>query len=366
MLTVEDRNRVAGEYVEAFSRHGAARFISNLETSVRLHRWGDHLLPITINDGSAGSTFVCSPRVGYIDYTLEELARFPDPRLVPILRGLVRGVGSVLSWCDAGRIVHINNWMMSTNLPTPLDPALVGAQTDELIAQYPAHLLAMRSLTRRYNADLIAALEGAGWVLLPSRQVFLIDDVARECRPRRDFKRDDALWRRGDYRYEELSEMTDDDAGRIVALYNLLYMDKYSRLNPAYTVSFVMLTHRIGMIRFLVLRDRAGTMRGFGGLFGTAGHATMPLLGYDTNCRQDLGLYRLSFHAGTLYALDHGQRFNMSSGATEFKRNRGATAEMEFTAFHLRHLSKTRRTSFELLRTVANRIGLPLLEKYQL
>lgn len=366
MLSAEASNRTAGEYAAAFARLGTAALIANLDTTVQLHRWGEHLLPVTVNDGTAGTTFVCSPRIGYIDYPLEELTHFPNPRLAPLLRGIVRGVGSVLALCDVERIVQINNWMMSTNLPLPLDPARVCQQTGELAARYPAHLLAMRSLTWRYNAALMTALEQTGWALLPSRQVFLIDDFARECLPRRDFQRDDALWRRGDYRYEELDALGEGDAQRIAALYAMLYLDKYSQLNPAYTPQFVELTHRIGMIRYLVLRDRDGTIQGFGGMHRTSTHATMPLLGYNTAEPQDRGLYRLAFHAGTLYARDHGLRFNMSSGATAFKRNRGASAEMEFTAFYLRHLPAARRMPFALLRTIANRIGMPLLRRYEL
>lgn len=366
MLTFADINRTAGDYVAAFARHGAARFIANLDTSVHLHRWGDHDLPLTVNDGSAGATFVCSPRVGYIDYPLEELAHLPDPRLVPPLRSLVRGVGVAVSLCDVDRIVHVNNWMLSTNLPVALDPALVPRQTDALAAAWPSHLLAMRSLTRRYNGPLLAALEAAGWVLLPSRQVFLVTDFAQQCLPRRDYRRDEALWQRGDYRYEELDEMSTGDAARIAALYTMLYLEKYSRLNPAYTPDFVTLTHRIGLIRYLVLRDRAGLIQGFGGMYRAGAHATMPLLGYNTAEPQERGLYRLAFHAGTRHALARQLQFNMSSGATSFKRNRGATAEMEFTAFHLRHLPWSRRAPFGLLQTIANRVGMPLLRKFAL
>lgn len=366
MLTIAEFNRAANDYVAAFTQRGAATFIANLDTYLDLHRWGEYDLPITVNDGAAGTTFVCSPRIGYIDYPLEELAHFPDPRLVPLLRGIIKSVGAVFSLCGAERIVHINNWMLSTNLPVPLDSSLVHKQTDELTAKYPAHLLAMRSLTRRYNSSLMAALEAAGWALLPSRQIFLIEDFAKESMPRRDFKRDEALWHCGAYRYEQLSEMGEVDAARIITLYNKLYLDKYSRLNPAYTLDFVALTHRIGLIRYLVLRDREDVIQGFGGMYRAGQHATMPLLGYNTDYPQEHGLYRLSFHAGTRYALEHRLLFNLSSGATGFKRNRGATAEMEFTAFYLGHLPWSRRKSFALLQTIANRIGIPLLRAYDL
>lgn len=365
-MTAETHNRIAKAYVSAFADEGSPAYIGNLETAVGLHEWGEYILPLTVNHGERGRTFVCSPRIGYIEYPIEELSHFPNRALVPALRALIGSVGAVLSLCDIERIVHVNNWMMSTNLPLDLDPSLTGRQTEFLVGQYPDHVLAMRSLTRRYNARLMASLEAAGWVMLPSRQVFLIDDVARESLPRRDTKRDDRLWRRGAFAYEELAEIGAADAARIVELYAMLYLEKYSRLNPAYTARFITMTHRIGMIRYLVLRDAEGTIQGFGGMHHTGRHATMPLLGYNTRMDREHGLYRLAFHAGSHYAARHGLFFNMSSGATAFKRNRGATAEMEFTAFHLRHLKPSRRYPFEILRMVAHYVGTPLLRRYRL
>lgn len=360
------RNQVAADYVGAFQREGSRALIANLDTTVSLHHWGEHRLPLTVNDGARAETFVCSPRVTYRDYPLDELARFPHQAIVPPLRLLVRGVGALLDRCGADRVVHVNNWMMSTNLPVALDTALVSTQTEVLAATWPTHLLAMRSLTRRHSAPLIDALLASGWLLLPSRQVFLVDDVTRETLPRRDTKRDDRLWRRGEYAYEELANVGARDAARIAELYALLYLRKYSALNPAFTPAFVMTTARIGLLRYLVLRDGDGTIQGFGAMLHAGQHATMPLLGYDTGADRARGLYRLSFHAGTRYAARHGLRFNMSSGATAFKRHRGATAEMEFTAFYARHLPRARRRPLTLLQGIATRIGMPLLRRYDL
>ena len=366
MTSPERRNAIAADYVAAFQREGVRAFIANLDTAVALRHWGEHALPVTINDGARGETFVCSPLVGYRDYPLEELARFPNQALVPPLRLIVRGMGAMLARAGVDRIVHVNNWMMSTNLPIALDPSLTLAQTEALIAHYPTHVLAIRSLTRRYSAPLIDALAAAGWIMLPSRQVFLLDDVAKESLPRRDSRRDDRLWQRGAYRYDEPTVIDEADAARIAHLYAMLYLEKYSWLNPAFTGNFVKLSHEIGLIKYLVLRDAQGTIQAFGGLVEIGGHATMPLLGYDTSVDQSEGLYRLAFHAGTLHAASHGLRLNMSSGATAFKRHRGATPEMEFTAFHVRHLARARRLPFALLQAIARHVGMPILQRYDL
>ncbi|MBL9047649.1 MAG: hypothetical protein JNK34_10140 [Tabrizicola sp.] len=163
-----------------------------------------------------------------------------------------------------------------------------------------------------------------------------------------------------------MAEVSDCDARRIVDLYALLYLEKYSRLNAAFTQQFVRLTHRTGLIRYLVLLDQKGTIQGLAGMYQNGSHATMPLMGHNTALDQRLGLYRLAFHAGILYAAEHRLRPNMSSGATAFKRNRGATPEIEYTAFHLRQLAWRRRLPFSTLSLVAREVGEPVLETYQL
>jgi hypothetical protein len=360
------RNQVARDYVAAFARDGSHAFIANLGTRVDTLDWGGQVLPVTINDGEGAGTFVCSPRISYFDYTHEELSHFPNPALVPVLRGIVGLVGLLTRPSKLDQIVHLNNWMMSTNLPVELDPALVPDQTRTLVARFPHHMLALRSLTRRYSGPLMTALERAGWVMIASRQIFVVDDVAKASLTRRDARNDDRIWRGMAFQYEELNSMCVADAARITELYAMLYLEKYSRLNPVYTPRFVALTHEIGMIRYLVLRDAAGRIQGFGGMHAFGRNATMPLIGYDTGLPREMALYRLVCHAGSLHASRHGLRFNMSSGAGRYKLTRGAEPEIEFTAYHLRHLPALRRLPFGVLRLVADRIGVPLLRRYQL
>jgi hypothetical protein len=360
------RNMMAKSYVGAFAERGSRSYICNLETHVSELRWGKHVVPITVNNGEKIGTFVCSPTVGYVDYVKEELPRFPHRPLIPALKVIVDCVGAALSVADMNRIVHINNWMMSTNLPINLDPDLASSQTQSLVSSFPRHFLAMRSLNWRHTATVMRALVDAGWFLLPSRQVYLVNDVAKESLVRRDSKNDQRVWQASHFDYQELTEMSHAEAERIAQLYKMLYLEKYSCLNPAFTPEFVRLTHSIGMVKYLIFRDSAGKIQSFGGLHRLGSHATMPLMGYDTSAAQELGLYRLACHAGSLYAAKHELQLNMSSGAAKYKRTRGATPEMEFTAYYLRHLPTFRRLPVQALRLVANRIGIPILRRYEL
>ena len=356
----------AAAYVAAFAGEGAGRYIANLETEVRLHRWGAHLMPLTVNNDSAGRTFVCSPRVGFIDFAREELVHFPSPALRLPLRALISAMELVLRPAQLERIVHVNNWMMSTNLPRKLEPGLASEQTQQLIEEYPTHILAMRSLNRRHSAPLMEALERAGWTLVPARQVFILDDVERQAFSTSDGKADARLWRKSQLRHEVLKQISSAEADQIIALYEGLYRQKYSKLNPAYTPDFVHLTHRLGLMTYHVLRNEADKICASGGFMSNGRHCAMPLLGYDLSAPRKDGLYRLICHAASCLAAQDRLSYNKSSGVGQFKRNRGASPEIEYTAFYVRHLSQRRRQPMRMLSFVGHRIGTPILQRYTL
>jgi hypothetical protein len=366
LIDIAKRNTMTHRYVTAFAEHGSHVFIKNLGTQVRTHQWGKQIVPLTINDNQAAETFVCSPSVAYVDYVKEELPRLPNQSLTQILKLVVNCVAVLLSMAKVNKIVHINNWMISTNLPANLEAGLAAAQTRSLTETFPDYFLAMRSLNWQHSAELMNALVDAGWLLLPSRQVYLVDDVARESLTRRDSRNDQKIWSAMGLTYEELADMSDDDAVRITRLYEMLYLEKYSRLNPAFGPEFIKLTHHIGMIKYLVLRDQKGVIQGFGGFTHLGKNGTMPLMGYDTTATRELGLYRLVCHAGSLYAARHDLQLNMSSGAAKYKMTRGAKPKLEYTAYYMRHLAAYRRLPFHALRLAATRIGIPILRRYEL
>lgn len=135
---------------------------------------------------------------------------------------------------------------------------------------HPNHMLAMRSLNRRHSAGLMDSLQPAGWVMLPSRQIYLVADVAKQSLSRRDSKNDQKVWRDTHLDYQELAQISAADADRSAALDRLLYINKYSTMNPAFTPAFVQLTHDLGLIKYLVFRARSGLIQVFlGGALST-------------------------------------------------------------------------------------------------
>jgi len=64
-------------------------------------------------------------------------------------------------------------------------------------------------------------------------------------------------------------------------------------------------------------------------------------------------------------ARENGHLLNESSGAAQFKRNRGGFAAIEYSAVYDQHLPWYRRLCWTVLAVLLVAIGIPLMQKYK-
>ncbi len=145
-------------------------------------------------------------------------------------------------------------------------------------------------------------------------------------------------------------------------LYGLLYLDRYSTLNPQFTPAFIAMTHSTGLLRYSGLRDAAGQLVAIAGCLVRGGILTTPIVGYDTALPRAHGLYRLACVLLTQMAQSYGVRLNSSAGAAAFKRLRGAHGEIEYTAMFSGHLTAPRRAGIAAMEFLLNRLAVPLMQ----
>jgi hypothetical protein len=351
---------------EAFARDGSESFIGNLRTRVMVLRVGERVLPVTINEADYGNCYVCSPHTAYAPYAKEELRLIKSGVARIALGGLADAAGALLKTARINRIVHVNNWMLSTNL-YPANAALpVAAIAKFLAAQFPDHFICFRSLNDWSNAELMAQCRAAGGRLLASRQVYCYERLAETWTTTPNAHEDRRLLARTAYRVVPHEELGEADYPRMAELYRLLYIEKYSHHNPVFTASYLRLCHQSGVMRFIGLRGSDGVLDGVLGLFIVDGVVTAPIVGYETKRDRRLGLYRLLMTLTYEFALQHGHRINLSSGAAEFKRLRGGRPVIEYSAMFDRHLSPGRRGAVRALAAVVNGLGVPLMRKLKL
>jgi hypothetical protein len=217
----------------------------------------------------------------------------------------------------------------------------------------------------RYTHDWLAQLASLGCDLIPSRQVYLYDQVDLSARAPANLRRDLKLLcaRRNDI--VEADSWSAADFERAAVLYEVLYLDKYSRLNPHYGACFLRAWHAAKLLRLLGCRSASGELEAVVGVFGCGTTLTAPIVGYDTASPPRRGLYRLLMAAVFELAAASGQRINLSAGAARFKRLRGGIASIEYSAVYARHLPPNRRRAIRLLSRLATSFGEPLMRHFQ-
>jgi hypothetical protein len=184
--------------------------------------------------------------------------------------------------------------------------------------------------------------------------------------PRHSVKEDRRILRKSGLQIDTLSSVTRADAERIEELYALLYLEKYSELNPAFSADWIMETCRLGVIQYRCARDGEGVIQAVSGTLQRGDVMTAPIVGYDTTKPQSLGLYRIASLLFSEEASEQDLRLNGSAGAASFKRFRGAQPEIDYSAFYTAHLPLVRRVILNGLSFLVNRIAVPYMKKHQL
>jgi hypothetical protein len=326
------------------------------------------VLPISINEEEYANSYVCSPYSHYVTYAKEELVLIQQRWLKFALKMLIDCFGVLCKWCHINKTVHINNWLLSTNLYPALQPEQLAAILSFLRERFPQHTLILRSLNAYTNTPLLEAARQHGCRLVPSRQIYLVEPAKNDSitsKARWLLKRDRALVQKHGYNVVTTNELQEQDIPHIVEIYNMLYLQKYSLCNPMFTEEFIRLALQEQTLQLVALR-KDGRVDAVLGYFCRNGAMTTPLFGYDTNLPLEIGLYRMLSALLFFIAQENGYVLHESSGAAQFKRNRGAMADIEYSAVYDQHLPWPRRLCWIVLARILDGVGVSLMKKFRL
>ncbi len=353
-------------YLESLVTTPSNEFVRNVKTDCGLIGIGPHVLPTTINETDYDNSWVCSPFNATITYPLDELREIQSRSLRAALAGLIHVMAPLLKAAQINKVVCVNNWLLSTNLYPPWSGDGLEAITTELQQRCPEHAVLFRSLNPISNGELIQRLTQAGYLLAPSRQIYICSDLHAAARKQNSEIDRELLDRRTQYRVIRHEDLTDADDDRIRELYDQLYLQKYSVHNPQFTNHLIRLWRTTGLLKMIGLRNPEGVLDGIVGCFGIHRTVTTPLIGYDLSRPQKLGLYRLLTALVFQEARESNCVLNLSAGAARFKRHRGGEPCLEFSAVFVRHLPFARRAIWKALSGLLKNVGARVLERYEL
>lgn len=373
--TIEDLpwpDTIDGQYAKRFLvpfvQRQPSHYIHNVQAKYMAVSLDSIVLPISITETQYDNSYVCSPYTHYVSYAKQELVLLQNSLLRKGLSALLSGLGQFFKASQINKAVHVNNWLLSTNLYPELTPDQQRALHSFLTEQFPDYAIIYRSLNEANHGDLIQEFRRLNYKWVASRQIYLVhpsQSASVSSKPRKLLKKDYALIARHGYEILDHDQMSDQDISRILELYNALYLQKYSMYNPQFNEDFIALAIKNKILHLQALRKN-GRIDAVIGYFCRNGVMTTPLLGYDLSLPREIGLYRMLSALLFYIALDNGHLLNRSSGAAHFKRKRGAAAEVEYSAVYDRHLPFPRRLCWSFLQTVINKIGIPLIRKYKL
>jgi hypothetical protein len=353
-------------FLAALAQCGTPSLIRNVRTSLELVEVERHVFPVTVNETEYENSWVCSPFNAVISYPLDELREIRSRLLRFTLRGLIHSMAPMLRAAQINRVVCINNWLLSTNLYPDWNGEGLNELTSECQRRWPDHAIMFRSLNRMCHDRLMNRLIDCGYLLAPSRQVYLCEDLHAAQRKQNSEIDHALLIRRTKYRVVRDDDLTDDDVPRIRELYDQLYLGKYSRHNPQFTDELIRLWGAHQVLRLIGLRSPLGSLDGIVGCLVIDRVLTTPLIGYDLALPRRLGLYRLLTALVFEEARNNECLLNLSAGAAAFKRHRGGRPHLEYSAVFVRHLPIHRRLAWSTLSLLLTHIGATVLQRLEL
>ena len=342
---------------------GAGTFVSNVSTQLSSVEIAGRMMPLTIDNGSPGGSYVCSPHSAYALYAREEIGLVDVGMAALPARAAISGIGAMLRATRMDRVVHLGNWMLSTNLHAGWQGEGLAEARQSITDRFPDHLVGVRSIDDWSSPGLRQAMTDDGWVLVPSRQVWVVDDLAREWRPRGNHGHDRRALAASGLAISDLDRISEPDAARIADLYRMLYVERYSAFNPILTAAFIEASQRTGMLSYRVARNTGGTIMAVAGMWERGGTMTPPVVGYDITRPRSEALYRIACWMFMERAMERRWRLHGSAGAADFKRNRGAHGVIEWNAYHVEHLTMPRRAAVRALAALLTSIIVPMARR---
>lgn len=339
-------------YLEALVGADLSTYVTNAPGSMVLARVGDRVVPLVVGATrrSPGDTSLTSPTQYFAGIPKELIERCPRSLSRGPLSAAVGAWGRLCDGMRLDRVIHVNQWLLTSQPVCPLTAPELRELTTALEARYPGYAILVSHVGEAARPEL----EGVGYRSLFARTVYVWDprdgSALGHANTRRDFK----LLRKTKLRVEVARDPDAALTARLSELYAKVYVEHYSALNPRYTPAFFDLVIRAGLLQVQLVLDGPRVL-GFSSLFSDEAELVSSIVGHDLEEAKELGVYRLGQARLLEVARDAKRPLDMSAGAGKFKSLRGAEPRDEVQAIRADHLSIPRRGLWRALTAANNR-----------
>ncbi|PIQ28199.1 hypothetical protein COW36_04825 [bacterium (Candidatus Blackallbacteria) CG17_big_fil_post_rev_8_21_14_2_50_48_46] len=364
-----------GDYARRFLTplmcDGTIKYFDNIDAEIQLLEADGQIFPLVLGNlrPASRNSYVASPMSHYVDYGREEMEI--ELKNYPLLKALLKPLVNVLEQAFRAlkleQVVLVNNWLLSTNLYPAFEPSKLKAMTQMLIAAFPDRPIIFRSVNIALNQTIFQQLRALDYEPVFSRQVYILDPAKKTYLNKDSYKRDLRIQRRSDYVWEHRKDLSGREIAHLRLLYDDLYLHKYSSLNPQFNTRFITAALEHDWLQMAWLRkpdqELPDAMIGW---FERDGVMTAPLVGYDRDLPEKVGLFRLCTLKLLQEAVQHGWILHQSSGVSKYKMHRGAEPSMEYNMVYFKHCLRLRQIPWQTLRLLTDKLLIPMMEKLEL
>ena len=348
---------------------GTQHWVCNTDADAEAIRIGQHEYPVILNkDSTYSSSYVQSPRSTWLRYPYQEALRAMPPAFQwlaqPLLKLLLCPLSTLLSTSRLEHAVCPGNYLISTNLYPEWESGELGLLTEKLCTAYPQKPFMIRNICPDIHPALADELQQKGWLLLPSRLVYLCDPSDPAVWKHNHIRKDMKLLDDGYTEHLQHEQLQPQDLPALRSLFRQLFIDKYSCLNPDFSDDFFSFCLETRFLELHALRWQ-GRYAGVLGLYQhpDSGWITTPLIGYDTSLPKEAGIYRRLMALLLREARNKNLRLHYSSGAGHFKRARGGKPVMEYSAVYGAHLPAGPRLALQSVHKLLHQLAPSILKK---
>ncbi len=364
-MTVSDDNYLAANqwhqgFIDMMSQ---GTMIDNCEATFTSYDINDVVIPATITEPRHNNCYAVSLLSLISGYGEDELPKLKNPYIRKACFILLKAALKPLQRAKLHQLQTLNNQCLSTNMYSSAWNRLnLSALRLAALKTTSDTALLLRSLNAVQHKAIIRNAKQDGWIPIVTRQVYLHCDWAHFS-PGSDIKKDLKLLKQPDWEFRKLTSYAECETAK--QLYDDLYLSKYSRHNIQFSAGYLYHAGQHNLLElFGLFHD--GKMLATLGMVIIDSDMTCPIFGYDTSQPARLALYRRISIFTIQYAKERRLNFNMSSGAPDFKTNRGAKPRIEYSYVYTKHLNLYQKIVWRCLSFITQSVYQGILKRYRL
>lgn len=366
-MSVENGKELRNFY-EPTVKNSSKVFVKNSKHEVNILQVENKLYPLTIGAKYSKNTcYLFSFIAQYIDYTREEVLEGNKyTKTQKIISRLAFPMLRVLASClGMEKVIFVNNFFLSTNLYEKDTHLSKNSVVKYLKNYYPNKVIVFKSINEYTDRSLLQKLKTLDGLPLACRQLYILDPLKSKYQKKRPFIQDIKLWETTQNLYwEKVLKFNSREIEILIGYYKDLYLKKYSKLNPDYTNEFLKTALKSKVLDFYILReDQTKKPHAIQAVKTNSQVVCTPFIGYNKDVPKKTGLYRLMNIQLTQLAVKEGKIFNMSSGASTFKKQRGGLPVFEYHIIFVSHLPKRMQWFWGKLYKLSESIIKPTMEE---